>query len=76
MNRNSKPRLSAPECQLCKTGSASSYETLLKAAQGLSDDDLKSLEDDLNYYAETGLIGIYMSRLLAMLQPEVSPLAA
>lgn len=76
MNHNSKPRLSAPECQLCQTGSAQSYATLLKAARNLSNDELKSLEDDLKYYAETGLIGIYMSRLLAQLQPEISAFAA
>jgi hypothetical protein len=61
---------------LSRTGSAHSYETLLRAAQGLSDDELKALEDDLQYYAKTGLIGIYMSRLLAMLQPEDPALAA
>ncbi len=76
MNCNSKPRRSAPECLLSRLGTARSYETLLKAAQGMSKEELLALEDDLSYYAQTGLIGIYMSRLLAKLQPETRPVAA
>lgn len=76
MNLNpNKPR-SAPECQLSKPGSAQSYEILLKSARKLSDDDLCALEDDLAYYAETGLIGINMSRLLVQLHPDSPTLAA
>ncbi len=76
MYLNSKKPRSAPECQLSKRGSALSYDILLKSAQKLSDDDLCALEDDLAYYAETGLIGINMSRLLVQLQPDSPTLAA
>ena len=58
---------SAPESLLCMTGSAFSYDVLKMASQSLSDRDLKSLEDDLTFYAQTGLVGIQMSRLLTAL---------
>lgn len=72
----SKPCQSAPECQLSKMGNAESYETLLNKTRALSDRELRALEDDLSYYAETGLIGINMSRLLVVLQPDRPPAAA
>lgn len=61
---------SAPECQLSKLGTEWSFDVMLKKAQTLSDDELSALEEDLSYYSETGLIGINMSRLLVLLQPE------
>lgn len=61
---------SAPECQLSKAGTDWSFEVMLKKAQTLSDDELSALEEDLEYYSETGLIGINMSRLLVLLQPK------
>ncbi len=67
---------SAPECQLSKIGTPSSYEKLLHKTRTLSDEELYALEEDLSYYAETGLIGINMSRLLVLLQSDHSPAAA
>ena len=61
-------RQSAPECQLHETGTASSYGILSKAVQSLSDRKLKALEDDLSFYAQTGLIGTHMSWLLVLLR--------
>ena len=76
MNANSNVCPSAPECQLSCQGSAHTYDILLKSARSLSDKDLHALEDDLAYYAETGLIGINMSRLLVLLPPNLSAFAA
>ena len=59
---------SAPESQLCTNGTALSYHILKTAAQSLSERDLKALEDDLTFHAQTGLIGVQMSRLLALLR--------
>lgn len=71
-----KTAQSAPECQLTKVGTPRSYDTLLKSTRTLSDEQLHALEDDLRYYEETGLIGVSMSRLLVLIQPESSPAAA
>ena len=61
-------RRSAPESDLRKDGSASTYSILKAAAANLSDKDLKSLDDDLTFYAQTGLIGVQMSRLMVLLR--------
>lgn len=76
MMTDQKTCLSAPECQLTKYGSPQSYELLLNSAKGLSDEALGALEDDLQYYSKTGLIGVNMSRMLAMLQTKGPGLAA
>ncbi len=70
------PKQSAPECQLSKQGTQSSYDILLAGAQNLSDKDLWALEDDLAFYNETGLIGVHMSELLIQLQTKVTKIAA
>ena len=67
---------SAPESQLRKNGSAFSYDILMAATQSLSDRELKALEDDLTFHAQTGLIGIQMSRLLAQLRQDAVQEAA
>ncbi|MEL7149160.1 MAG: hypothetical protein AAGK71_00430 [Pseudomonadota bacterium] len=61
---------------MTKVGTSRSYDTLLTSTRTLSDDQLHALEDDLRYYEETGLIGVNMSRLLVLLQPDSSPAAA
>jgi len=67
---------SAPECQLSKSGTPESMKILLNSTQTLSDEELCALEEDLNYYSETGLIGVTMSRLLVLLQTNGSAAAA
>jgi hypothetical protein len=57
-------RPSAPECQLSKLGTEETYERLLRAARDLSEKDLQVLEDDIAFYAKTGLIGVGMSKML------------
>ena len=61
-------RRSAPESDLRKDGSEFTYSILNAAAGALSDKDLKSLDDDLTFYAQTGLIGVQMSRLMVLLR--------
>lgn len=61
---------------MCRIGDADTYGALLSASQGLSDKELKALEDDLSYYAETGLVGVQMSKLLSYLQSESHRVAA
>jgi hypothetical protein len=65
------PRLSAPECQLSKAGSERSNNILKRAVQVLETNDLSMLEDELSFYAQTGLIGVRMSRLLGMLKTRI-----
>ncbi|MGR3514680.1 MAG: hypothetical protein ACU0GG_18120 [Paracoccaceae bacterium] len=67
---------SAPECQLSKSGSPETYRVLLAATQSLSSSELTALEEDLNCYADTGLIGVVMSRLLVALNADGSAAAA
>ncbi|MEM6386341.1 MAG: hypothetical protein AAF718_08920 [Pseudomonadota bacterium] len=67
---------SAPECQLSTVGSDVSYSVLLESTRELTDDALVALEKDLDYYAETGLIGVNMSKMLALLQTKSANAAA
>lgn len=67
---------SAPECQLSKVGTVKSYGILLEAAEKLSEFELAALEKDLEYYDQTGLIGVHMSRLLVLLKPATPGIAA
>ncbi len=76
MNLNRKPSLSAPGCQLSEVGTSMTQALLLSAARTLSDAELEALEDDLAFFDETGLVGRYMSRLLAVLQAEGAIAAA
>ncbi len=64
----SAKRQPMPELQLQEAGTESSYDTLFKASQTLTDAELSLLEEDLSYYLRTGLVGIHMSRLLVLLQ--------
>ena len=66
----------APESQLCKNGTALTNEILNSAIRALSDRELKSFEDELSFYAQTGLVGIVMSRLLTMLRMDAEATAA
>ena len=61
-----------PEIQLQEAGSESSYEALLMASRELSDNELDLLEEDLSYYTHTRLVGVNMSKLLALLQLDAS----
>ena len=76
MTPNFEMHQSAPECHLNETGTASSYGILIKAAQSLSDREIKDLEDDLRFYDQTGLIGIHMSWLLMLLRRKITAEAA
>lgn len=60
--------LSAPDRILCKAGTDRTFDVLCKAAQQLSPSELLDLEDDLQLYEETRLIGIHMSRLMKLLK--------
>ena len=64
---------SAPACQLQKLGNAQSDKVLNTAVGKLSNEELGGLEADLAFYAETGLIGIYMSRLMKSLHECKTP---
>lgn len=59
---------SAPERILRKDGTDRTFEVLCQAARNLSPSELLDLEDDLQFYEETRLIGIHMSRLLKLLK--------
>lgn len=61
-----------PELQLQEAGTKSSYDTLLKASRTLTDAELNLLEEDLSHYLRTGLVGVQMSRLLVLLQPDAT----
>ena len=61
---------------MCKEGTPDSYRLLLRSTKALSNRELAALEDDLEYYAKTGLIGVTMSQLLVQLQPEQPSKAA
>ena len=56
-----------PVCQLTKPGTARSLEALTAATGVLSDDDLQSLEDEIAFFDQTGLVGVRMSKLLVLL---------
>ena len=76
MCTNFKPQESAPVRQLSRLGTKSSYDMLLKATQNLSDNDLVDLENELNFYAQTGLVDLRMSKFLLLLQLEAIAEAA
>ncbi len=76
MDRTSQKSQSAPQCQLMKTGTPRTFNTLLTATKGLSQSDIEALEDDLLFYEQTGLIGIQMSRLLDVLSNKSQQVAA
>lgn len=71
MRPNFEVRQSAPACQLNEIGTEMSYEILLKAARSMSQKQLNSLEGDLRFYSETGLIGVQMSGLLVKLHQNI-----
>ena len=73
--RLEKPQ-SMPELQLQETGTEVTYDTLLNASRNLSENERELLEDDLSFYADTGLVGIQMSKLLALLQLDASEIVA
>lgn len=65
-----------PKLQLAEAGTGRSYAILLRAAVSLSDAKLNALEDELNFYERTRLVGIHMSKLLKLLQLDASAKAA
>ncbi len=67
MTTHPEQKLSAPACQLCQVGTAGTKNILMRAVKVLEDKDLSFLEDELGFYAQTGLIGIRMSELLGKL---------
>ena len=62
--------------QLDETGTASTSEALMSAVCDMSDAALQNLEDELEFCGQTGLVGLQMSRLLALLRLDVLDLAA
>ncbi|MEO9825563.1 MAG: hypothetical protein ABJF50_14185 [Paracoccaceae bacterium] len=76
MAENFQKPQSAPQCQLNELGTADTFKTLVNAMKTLSKSDIEDLEDDLSFYAETGLIGVQMSRLLDELREKESAPAA
>ena len=76
MCTNFKPQESAPVRQLSRPGTKSSYDMLLKATQNLSDNDIVDLENELNFYTQTGLVGLRMSKFLVLLQMDAVAEAA
>jgi len=70
MCTNYKLQKSAPERQISRPGTKSSYDMLLQATHNLSENDLVDFEDELNFYTKTGLVGLRMSKLLLLLQLE------
>lgn len=63
---------SSPELLLFGQGDARSYDILQEVLQSLSDEELAALEDDISFYTQTRLVGIYMSRLLLRLKVATS----
>lgn len=76
MAENFQKNQSAPQCQLNKLGTLETFEILVNAMKSLSKNDIEDLEDDLSFYAETGLIGVQMSRLLDELREKDTSTAA
>lgn len=76
MTSNFQKTQSAPQCQLNQLGTAETFKTLAKALKTLPNSDIEDLEDDLSFYAETGLIGVQMSRLLDELREKETASAA
>ena len=68
MNSHQDHQLSAPACQLSQVGTAGTNSILTQAVSGLEDKDIGILEEELGFYAQTGLIGIRMSNLLGELR--------
>ena len=71
-NPSFKEIQSAPACQLNRTGTESSFGLLSHAVRNLPNRQLKALEDDLEFHAETGLVGTHMSWLLVLMQGEMA----
>ena len=69
-------RQSAPHCQLYRRGSDLSYHVLRRVAQAMPAADLASLEEELTYFAKTGLVGVHMSNVLVALGSERNDAAA
>lgn len=60
-------RRSAPECQLSRIGDDRSFTALKSAIAQWTENELRALEEEMSFHDETGLVGIRMSRLSAML---------
>ena len=67
---------SASAWQLDETGTASTSNALMSAVQNMSEASLQTLEDELEFCQQTGLVGLQMSRLLALLRLDVREEAA
>ena len=67
MTKDTAKPQSMPEIQLQEAGTERSYRAFLEASRGLSDKELDLFEEDLRYYTRTGLVGVYMSKFLALL---------
>jgi len=59
---------SMPQMQLSMMGDTRSSGVFSDAIAEMSDKDLIALEEDLDIYARTSLVGIQMSKLLAKLR--------
>lgn len=64
------PRQSAPARQLSETGDCQSDNIMKAATEALTNRELMALEAEIKLYADTGLVGVYMSRLLGLLRLE------
>ena len=62
-----KANQSLPEYLLGQEGNSTTYEELLDALTGASNQDLEALDDDIDFYMQTGLVGVHMSRLIPSL---------
>lgn len=67
---------SALSCQLKQEGTPGSFEALCKTMKTMSRSEISDLEEELSFYAETGLVGIQMSRLLPIISKAVAIEAA
>lgn len=64
MNNDVGIQVSLPELQLREMGTADSFANLLRSTRDLSNLELIALDDELEFYARTGLVGRYMTRLM------------
>ncbi len=76
MRRSNLSRSSAPECQLLRRGTEGTYSLLLDAAHELSAKSLAGFEEEIDFFSKTGLIGVQMSKMLALIEAKQSDMAA
>ena len=64
-------RQSAPSRHLNLTGTAITYGILRWAISTMPDEELRDLEEDLEFYDQTGVVGIHVSRMLGLLRQNI-----